>query len=145
MDGDNRMIMSKYIYVLLLCLFAVFSCSQDSKTDTDCAIHSGPCSYMVKGTEVILDITPKPVTTMTELEFTVHIRPDMTEPPRKLLLDLAMPRMEMGENKIVLQKKAPGVYSGKGIIVDCPSGRKDWKATVWVPGTGEAHYLFKVK
>jgi hypothetical protein len=145
MDCDSRMIMTKYIYVLLLCLFVAFSCSRDSTTDVKCAIHSGPCSYMVKGIEVILDITPNPVTTMTELEFTVRIRPDMAEPPRKLLLDLAMPRMDMGENKIVLEEKAPGVYSGKGVIVTCPSGRKDWKATVWVPGTGEAYYIFEVK
>ncbi len=146
MDDGNRVMLLKHIYFLFMLFFLVItSCSPGEKSEVDCAIHSGPCSHMIKGTEVILDIKPKPVKTMIELEFTVQLKPIMTGPPRKLLLDLTMPRMDMGENKVILHRSAKGTYHGKGIIVDCPSGGKDWKATVWVPDLGEAEYIFNVK
>ncbi len=146
MDNGNRVIFLKHIYISLMLSFLIItSCSPAKRSEVDCAIHNGPCLYVIKGTEVILDINPKPVTTMTELEFTVQLQSLMTKPPRKLLLDLTMPRMNMGENKIILQRSAKGIYQGKGIIVDCPSGRKDWKATVWVPDLGEAEFIFNVK
>jgi hypothetical protein len=100
---------------------------------------------MIKGTEVILDIKPKPVKTMTELEFTVQLQSLMIEPPRKLLLDLTMPRMNMGVNQVVLQKTGDNTYIGKGVIVKCPKGRKLWKAKVWIPKVGEVNYLFEVE
>jgi hypothetical protein len=52
----------------------------------------------------------------------------------------AMRDMNMGENRVALAAAGPGRYAGKGVLVRCGSGRKDWIAsvTVRVPGLAPA-------
>lgn len=146
MDGGNRMMILRSLSVVMISLIAGgLSCSAGKRSEIDCEIHEGRCSYEIKGTEVILDIKPKPVTSMTELEFTVQFKSLETEPPETLLLFLTMPRMDMGENKVILKRTVKGIHRGQGVIVACPSGEKEWMATVWVPDLGEAKYVFNIK
>ena len=90
-----------------------------------CDVHQGPCVADLHGTGVALDIQPKPVKAMRDLTFTLSLKGAKTagEP----YIDLGMPGMNMGPNRVKLKPGDQGVFQGKGIIVRCPSGRRTWK------------------
>lgn len=116
---------------------------EESQAETDCNIHKTSCAKTVSGHKVILDINPKPVKSMTDLTFSVII-PDK-EPGSNPYIDLGMPRMTMGPNRVELEKNVESQsFEGKGIIVRCPSGRKTWQADVTIPGVGTAEFVFDV-
>jgi hypothetical protein len=87
----------------------------------NCDAHHGTCTQKLQGTDVILDISPKPVKAMTDLKFTITLtgKQGVSEP----FIDLGMPGMKMGPNRVFLKSNGKGVYSGTGIIVRCPSGK----------------------
>jgi nitrogen fixation protein FixH len=112
-------------------------------------IDAGPCSRNVEDIQVTFDLAPKPVRAMRELEFTVLLAKD-SDPVAgaSIIVDLTMPGMDMGENKVRLAPRSSGKYTGKGVIVRCPSGRTLWKAAVII--TREEHavtadFFFEVK
>ena len=59
-------------------------------------------------------------------------------------IDLGMPGMKMGPNRVPLTPAGDFHYQGKGIIVRCPSGKKTWLATITVPGMGSVAFIFDV-
>jgi hypothetical protein len=105
-------------------------------------IHQGPCSRMIHGTQVTLEIQPRPVKAMEDLTFTVTL--SGMEPAADPYVDLGMPGMTMGPNRVHLRHTGPGRYEGQGIIVRCPTGSRTWEARVTVPGAGEAAFVFDV-
>jgi hypothetical protein len=117
-----------------------------SLTDTACDQHRGACTQPLSGGSgaVTLDISPKPIKAMTDLTFTVQITGNFPagEMPR---IDLGMPGMNMGPNRVYLKKTNEiGAFTGCGIIVRCPSGKTLWQVTVTVPGAGTAEFLIDV-
>jgi hypothetical protein len=58
--------------------------------------------------------------------------------------DLDMPGMLMGANVVRLTATSPGTFEGRGLIVRCMSRRTDWRATVCLPGIGDAQFFFNV-
>jgi len=108
----------------------------------NCDIHHGTCTQKLQGTDIILDISPKPVKAMTDLKFTITRtgKRGASEP----FIDLGMPGMKMGPNRVLLKSNGKSVYSGTGIIVRCPSGKRIWKATVTFPDMGSVDYIFDV-
>jgi len=114
----------------------------DSKSLIYCDIHQGPCTKELAGMRVTLDILPKPVTAMKDLKFLVALSGEKknTIP----YIDLAMPGMNMGLNRVELRPVKDNVFEGQGIIVRCPSGRRTWKATVTLPEVGKVEFLFDV-
>ncbi len=69
-------------------------------------------------------------------------RPDfLTGSP---IIDLSMPGMKMGKNKVKMKMIAKGVYQGTGIIVRCPSGKTIWQATINLSGIGSVNFIFDV-
>ncbi len=129
--------------------FVVFlagiSCSGIERPVADCDINGGACLKRIGDIEVILDITPRPVRSMKELAFFLKLRGVEADVlPKRILLELTMPGMEMGENNVILEGNGKGLYEGRGIIVRCPSGKRLWRAGVWLPGIGEAFFLFNV-
>jgi nitrogen fixation protein FixH len=92
--------------------------------------------------EVALDISPEPVKAMEELLFSLSVKGGRLDDI--LLLDLAMPGMYMGGNKVALRKADDGRYYGKGIIPRCPSGKQLWSATIDIPRKGKVEFLFDV-
>lgn len=99
------------------------------------------------GGSATLDISPKPVRAMTDLTFRLTLAgppgSDVAYPDRPFI-DLDMPEMFMGYNRIYMTPEKPGVYAGTGVIVRCPSGIPTWKAVVTVPGVGEVTFVFDV-
>ena len=86
--------------------------AQDTGPRIQCSIHQGPCSVEMRGRTVELDISPKPVRAMEQLDFQVTIDgPSLSKAP---YIDLGMPAMEMGPNRVELKKrtKTPGPAGG---------------------------------
>jgi len=136
---------------LVLCLvvmgIAVCSLSGDARAQgaqsaIDCAIQSGPCTKSLADGTLTLDITPRPVRAMHDLTFTVTF--SGVKPAHDPFIDLGMPGMIMGPNRVVLKRAGDNTYQGTGVIVRCPSGRRTWKATVSVPDKGSAEFVFDV-
>ncbi len=116
--------------------------AQSVENEGKCDIQNSPCTQSLPGCEVTLDINPKPVKAMTDLDFTVTLSGKM---PRSLPhIDLGMPGMKMGPNRVQLTEMGKNTYKGKGIIVRCPSGRRTWKAVVTLPDVGVAEFIFDV-
>jgi len=108
----------------------------------DCDIQCGPCTKELAGMTVTMDILPKPVKAMKELKFQVTLSgKKKTGIP---YIDLGMPGMNMGPNRVELRPVKNSVYEGQGIIVRCPSGRRTWKASVTLPEVGKVEFVFDV-
>jgi hypothetical protein len=128
--------------IMLMTLIVAMSCGVNDYSP-DCDIQKGPCRGVLEGADVILDILPRPVVAMKELTFRVQVREDK-DLPEKIIIDLSMPGMEMGVNRVIMKKTGEGVYEGKGIIVRCPSGRRLWKATLLFSPEREVSFTFNV-
>jgi len=114
----------------------------DHSAMVNCDIQHTSCTQELSDTRVVLDISPKPVKAMTDLTFRIILTGK--QPKAVPYIDLGMPGMKMGPNRVSLQSVGNGVYEGTGIIVRCPSGKKVWKATVAVPNMGTAEFIFDV-
>ncbi len=134
--------------IWLLCLLVLFtgmSCTGTDRLVADCDINRGVCLKRIGDVEVVLDITPRPVSSMKELTFFLKLKGvEVDVLPKRVLLELTMPGMEMGKNQVILESKGKGIYKGRGTIVRCPSGKRLWRAGIWLPGVGEASFLFNV-
>jgi hypothetical protein len=56
-------------------------------------------------------------------------------------LNLAMPEMFMGTNRVALAAEGNGQYVGEGTVVNCPSGGKRWHAELAAAADGGAPAL----
>ncbi|MBA2881048.1 hypothetical protein HNR65_001374 [Desulfosalsimonas propionicica] len=127
---------------LALAAAAAPALAQNPEVRTTCNIHQGPCSAELAGRNVELDISPKPVKAMEELEFRVTISGDrLSAAP---YIDLGMPAMKMGPNRVEMVQQKENTWTGKGVIVRCPSGKTTWFARVTLPETGTAEFVFDV-
>jgi nitrogen fixation protein FixH len=105
-----------------------------------CAAEAGPY-------RVLLSFSPHPPVPLQEIEATVRlVRDGAPARDAEVSVLLIMPGMYMGENRIALRPSADGSYTGKGALVRCASGRRDWTADVVVrpPGgeEGRARFTF---
>ena len=110
----------------------------------NCDLHNGSCTQQLDGTDVRLEVTPRPVKAMTDLLFKVTLigeQPSLKSDP---FIDLGMPGMNMGPNRVLLKASGPSSYEGQGVIVRCKSGRKIWQATVTLPDKGAVRFVFHV-
>jgi hypothetical protein len=127
---------------IAMCAVSGDARAQGAWSGVDCAIESGPCTKNLADGTVTLDITPRPVRAMHDLRFTVTF--SGVTAAHDPFIDLGMPGMIMGPNRVVLKRAGDNAYQGTGVIVRCPSGRRTWKATVTLPGKGSAEFVFDV-
>jgi len=79
---------------------------------------------------------------MTDLTFTLTVSgKSLAGDPT---IDLGMPGMNMGPNRVELRRVRDNVFEGQGIIVRCPSGRRTWRASVTLPEAGKVEFVFDV-
>jgi hypothetical protein len=79
---------------------------------------------------------------MKDLTFRVKISGDpLSEVP---FIDLGMPGMKMGPNRVLLKKNGEATYEGQGVIVRCKSGKTIWQALVILPDIGSVVFTFDV-
>lgn len=127
-------------------LFAIWTPTIAAETQggtrVNCDINHSSCTKYLSGCKVTLDIEPKPVKAMKDLTFTVRLTGE--KPSSAPYIDLGMPGMNMGPNRVRLKVTGEGLYQGVGVIVKCPSGRRTWRATVTVPDLGSTEFIFDV-
>jgi hypothetical protein len=125
-------------------IFYIFSpaLAHTAETLVPCDAHAGPCTTSFAGISISLEITPRPVKAMQELHFKLAIIGHQIQRPS--FIDLGMPGMTMGPNRVLLTNAGDGIYEGKGVIVRCPSGRKTWFARITLPEAGNVKFIFDV-
>ena len=142
MGRFKRLSVWMLFYPLIMNMVPVRAAATDPPVTVNCDVHHGACIQMVEAVEVNFDISPKPVRAMTDLNFKIAIKGK--QPEIAPFIDLGMPGMKMGPNRVSLQSTGRGVYEGTGIIVRCPSGKRIWQAKITLPGIGEAEFVFDV-
>lgn len=97
-----------------------------------CDLGASPCTRVLPGgDEVTLELGPRPLRMMTELAAVVSVtRAGAPVEPDGITVAFAMPGMQMGKNEVKLARRGAGRFEGKAVLVRCPSGRRDWIATV---------------
>ena len=104
---------------------------RDERDQRSCDLQAGPCTQPLPGGgEVTLEVLPRPVRAMRDLEFILTFTPAHAAAGGDVALALGMPGMYMGETRAALAPAGAGVFRGKGVLVRCPSGRRDWSAEV---------------
>lgn len=101
--------------LMILSIWSGIGSGQDKPDRVKCDIHAGPCYAALKGVKVSLDIKPKPVKAMQNLTFTVSFAGE--KPGADPYIDLGMPGMNMGRNRVTLKPAGESVFQGKGVIV----------------------------
>jgi len=113
--------------------------AREMKPLPSCDLQAGPCKQPLPGGgEVTLAVGPRPARAMRDLEFTVTFAPASAAAGADVAVALSMPGMYMGETRAVLAPFGEGVFRGKGIVVRCASGRRDWSADVLLSHAAEA-------
>ena len=132
-----------YFFLLASCLFSKEIAAEETpSTLTTCDIQLGPCTRVKETLTVTLDIIPKPVKAMKELTFRLTLTGrELSDNPH---IDLSMPGMDMGPNRVLMARVGNNTYEGLGVIVKCPSGRRTWKAKVTLPDAGVMDFVFDV-
>jgi hypothetical protein len=104
-----------------------------------CDLQAGPCTRSVDGVgDVTLTVGPRPIRAMTDLAFTVRVSPPERAAGATPAIALSMPHMYMGETKVALAPTGDGAFQGKGVLVRCASGRRDWAVDVTLALPGDA-------
>ena len=127
--------------LLLFCTLLIPTAFADDSL-INCDAHKGACSQTIDGLTVSLEIFPRPVKAMQDLVFKVSLSGN--SPTQSPYIDLGMPAMKMGPNRVELKDNGTGTYEGRGVIVRCKSGHRTWFAHVTIPGTGEVKFIFDV-
>jgi len=110
----------------------------------NCNLHAGPCTQKLSEQPVILEVAPRPVKAMQDLAFKVRLNEKLPPNTKLPYIDLGMPGMNMGPNRVLLKFTGNATYEGRGVIVRCPSGRRTWRATVTIPDVGHTDFIFDV-
>jgi hypothetical protein len=110
----------------------------------NCDLHRGACTQNLSGSMVTLAVTPRPVKAMQDLLFQVTLTGKLPSNTKLPYIDLGMPGMNMGPNRVQLKSAGIAAYEGQGVIVRCPSGRRTWQATVTIPDVGQTEFVFDV-
>ena len=145
MNGTKKRLTNAAIS-MFFCTFLLFPLLGENtlaaEATPDCGIHKSSCTKTIGNYSVELDIHPKPVTAMQDLTFRVSVSGGaISQTP---YIDLGMPGMHMGPNRVDLKPSAAMSYEGQGVIVRCPSGKRIWRATVTLPSIGKAEFTFDV-
>ena len=127
---------------MLVCWLTISPSVSASDAEINCDAHKGVCSQSLADRTVSLEIEPRPVKAMQDLVFKVSVSGNpLSKSP---YIDLGMPAMKMGPNRVLLKPAGQGYYEGRGVIVRCKSGRKTWFADVIIPEAGAVKFVFDV-
>lgn len=133
----------KNVVCILFTLLMLISCSHRSNDPApDCDIDASPCMKFDGERYISLEIEPRPVKAMSPLYFRVRLKNHRK--PKDIIIDLSMPNMSMGFNKVPLERSGKDTYDGQGFIPVCPSGKRLWRAGVIIDGRLEETFSFNV-
>jgi hypothetical protein len=81
---------------------------------------------------------------MQDLSFKVILMGKPPQAPKDSYIDLDMPGMKLGPNRVQLKSIGNNIYEDRGVIVRRAGGRRTWRATVTVPDVGQTAFIFDV-
>ena len=140
----NSVLTMTILAVLLLSAPERISAGDKYQEMINCDLHQGDCTQELAGSEVTLSVTPRPVKALQDLLFQVTFSGKLPSDAQAAYIDLGMPGMNMGPNRVQLKSAGNATYEGRGVIVKCPSGRRTWQATVTIPDVGQTDFIFDV-
>ncbi|MCS7204654.1 MAG: hypothetical protein NZ853_03055 [Leptospiraceae bacterium] len=114
-----------------------------------CDVHKEICHFTIQDEkkqtfiEGKLNLSPKPVYTMKEIQFQLEFTKSNIHQP-EILLDLTMPAMYMGENKVIMKKVSDNLFEGKGIFPECTSDDRRWNIKILMK-TPEKEYVKNIQ
>ena len=132
------------IFLTLWCPSEMVHADNGYRKLINCDLHDEACTDRIGNMDIRLDVTPKPIRAMRDLVFTVTLSGNGESSLTPPVIDLSMPGMDMGPNRVKMKSVGKNLFEGKGVIVKCPSGHRVWKATVMVPHIGQAEFIFDV-
>ena len=144
MKRFNIMLSVGLLMALLLTTPGQISAGDKFQELINCNLHTGPCTQLLSEQTVILEVSPRPVKAMQDLAFKVKLNEKLSPNTRPPYIDLGMPGMNMGPNRVQLKFTGNATYEGRGVIVKCPSGRRTWRATITIPDVGHTDFIFDV-
>lgn len=126
------------IALAALAASALAACAGGRRDPAACDLGRGACAGASAGTDVRLEMAPRPLRSLRELEVSAVVsRGGFPVEGAEVALELSMPGMYMGDHRVALAPLGGGRYRGRAVLVRCASGRRDWVAEVVVrPGTG---------
>ena len=144
MNRSSNIFIIVLLTVLLLTVAGGANAGDKYRELINCDLHRGACTRNLAGSTVTLTVAPRPVKAMQDLSFKLTLNGKL--PPNTTLpyIDLGMPGMNMGPNRVQLKSAGNDTYEGRGVIVRCPSGRRTWQATVTIPDVGQTDFIFDV-
>ena len=144
MDHSPNVFIFALLTVFLLAAPAGSPAGDKYQEMINCDLHKGSCNQFLSETTVTLEVTPRPVKAMQDLSFKITFTGKLPPGTKAPFIDLGMPGMKMGPNRVLLKAEGNDTYVGRGVIVRCPSGRRTWRATVTVPDFGQTDFIFDV-
>ena len=112
-------------------LLALAACPRSRERPGGCDLNRGACAIEVGGVAIRLELSPRPLRPLTELEASAELSSGGAPlDGAAVSLELSMPGMYMGDNRVALRPVGGGRYAGKAVLVRCASGRRDWVAEV---------------
>ena len=90
---------------------------------------------------------PNDVAYLQDFPVEIHLKGFDKQKIKKVQVDFLMPRMNMGINRIQLEKQNEQIWSGTAKLAVCLSGRADWLAKVIINLDGkiyQADFLFNI-
>jgi hypothetical protein len=112
-----KLVLKAKLFAPILCI-AICTAASGAERKPErvgCDVHAGPCRATLKTTQLSLEIQPKPVKAMQDLTFTITF--SGPRPQAAPYIDLTMPGMKMGRNRVILELTGESVFQGKGVIV----------------------------
>ena len=144
MNRSSNIFIVVLLTVLLLTVPGGGNAGDKYQEMINCELHQDACTQNLAGFTVTLEVTPRPVKAMQDLSFKVTLTGKLPPNTKLPYIDLGMPGMNMGPNRVQLKSAGNATYEGRGVIVRCPSGRRTWQAAVTIPGVGQTDFIFDV-
>ena len=138
------MLTAGLLTALLLTIPGHISAGDKFQELINCNLQVGPCTRLLSDQTIILEVSPRPVKAMRDLAFKVTLNAKLPPNIKSPYIDLGMPGMNMGPNRVQLKFTGNATYEGRGVIIKCPSGRRTWRATVTIPDVGHTDFIFNV-
>ncbi len=138
MVQKDRVKVLRGLFVLFLSLGFLLNCEMKDRE-----FEKLPLIKHYQGYTIVFEAEPWPVVPMKRTIFRLKTTPPLKAD--KVLMELTMPGMYMGQNRVVLKRVSDGVFQGTGVVVRCPSGKTLWRATFTAEGFGPVSFDFHVR
>lgn len=102
--------------------------------EAGCDLNRSPCRATFAGGSIELSVEPRPVPVIKPMQVSVSIA---GVDPSNVDIDFSGVTMNMGYNRVTLDKAGDGRFLGQATIPVCITGRMAWRATLLVDAPGQ--------